>query len=81
MVQLTGMVAVALTGGLALAASGKAQYGGSLLLISLAALVPSFAGMWAGQRLRHRLSEEHFRRWMLVFLFLLGLNLIRKGVF
>lgn len=81
LVQLTGMVAVALTGGLALAASGKAQYGGPLLPISLAALVPSFAGMWVGQRLRHRLSEERFRRWMLVFLFLLGLNLIRKGVF
>lgn len=81
LVQLTGMVAVALTGGLALAASGKAQYGGPLLPLSLLAIIPSFAGMWAGRRLRQRLSEARFRRWILVFLFLLGVNLIRKGVF
>ncbi|MBT5414176.1 MAG: sulfite exporter TauE/SafE family protein [Rhodospirillaceae bacterium] len=81
LVQLTGMVAVALTGGLALAASGKAQYGGPLLPLSLLAIIPSFAGMWAGRRLRQRLSEARFRRWILVFLFLLGLNLIRKSVF
>lgn len=48
--------------------------------VSAAALVPAAAGMWAGRRLRDRLSQERFRTGLLIFLFLTGLNLIRKGV-
>jgi uncharacterized membrane protein YfcA len=48
--------------------------------LSSAALLPAFAGMWIGQRIRNRLSEERFRLWVFVFLLILAANLIRKGV-
>jgi uncharacterized membrane protein YfcA len=48
--------------------------------VSAAAIVPAFAGMWLGQQIRERLSQEGFRKGLLVFLFLIGLNLIRKGI-
>jgi uncharacterized membrane protein YfcA len=48
--------------------------------ISAIALVPAVAGMWLGQKLRDHLDEEKFRKGLLVFLFLIGLNLIRKGL-
>ena len=48
--------------------------------ISAAGLIPALIGMQAGQFLRDRLSQERFRTGLLVFLFLIGLNLIRKGL-
>lgn len=48
---------------------------------SALAIIPAFIGMWAGQRVRDRVSEERFRTWLFVLLLLIGLNLIRKGVF
>lgn len=47
---------------------------------SAAALVPSVAGMWAGQRLRDRLSQTVFRKGVLVLLLVLGCNLIWKYI-
>lgn len=49
--------------------------------ISAAALVPAFIGMYLGERLRNRFSEDRFRTGVFVFLFLVGLNLVRKGLF
>lgn len=51
------------------------------LPVSALALVPAAIGMVAGQWLRRRLSPERFRFWLFVFLFVVGLNLIRKGMF
>lgn len=51
------------------------------LPISALAVVPAFIGMAAGQRVRHRVSEERFRTALFVFLLLVGFNLIRKGLF
>ena len=50
-------------------------------IMSLGAVVPAFAGMWIGQSLRRRLSEDKFRRWVFAFLVIVGANLIRKGMF
>ncbi len=50
-------------------------------IVSLGAVIPAFAGMWIGQYLRRRLSEDKFRRWVFAFLVIVGANLIRKGVF
>lgn len=50
-------------------------------LISAASLVPAFAGMMIGQRLRVYLSEDRFRIFVFVFLVIAAVNLIRKGVF
>jgi len=49
--------------------------------VSLLACIPAFAGLWGGQRIRDRINQETFRRTLLVVLFLIGLNLIRRGVF
>lgn len=49
--------------------------------ISALAVAPAAAGMVAGQWLRDRLSQERFSTWVYAFLFLVGLNLIRKGMF
>lgn len=50
-------------------------------IISAASLIPAFAGMAIGRRLRGRLSEERFRVFVFVFLLIAAVNLIRKGVF
>ena len=52
-----------------------------LALVSLALLVPTFAGFAIGERLRNRLSEVAFRRWLLGVFLLMGLNLIRRAIF
>ena len=49
-------------------------------LYSTAALIPAFAGMWVGQRVRSRLSQALFRKWVFGFLVVVGANLIRKGL-
>jgi uncharacterized membrane protein YfcA len=51
------------------------------LAVSAVAVIPAAAGMVAGQWLRERLSQERFRTGLYVFLFIIGLNLIRKGLF
>ena len=50
-------------------------------IISAVSLVPAFAGMAVGQRLRGRLSEDRFRVFVFMFLMIAAVNLIRKGVF
>lgn len=50
-------------------------------IISVASLVPAFAGMMIGQRLRGYLSEDRFRQFVYVFLVIAAVNLIRKGMF
>lgn len=49
--------------------------------ISALALIPSVIGMFAGKKLRDKVSEERFKTWLYVLLLLIGLNLIRKGLF
>ena len=52
-----------------------------LFWTSVLLLVPAFAGFAVGERVRHRLSENGFRRFLLVMFALMGLNLIRRAVF
>ena len=49
-------------------------------VVSLFAVIPAFVGMWTGQVLRQRLSEDKFGHWVFVFLVIVGANLIRKGI-
>ena len=48
--------------------------------IGAAALPPSFAGMWIGQRIGARLSPELFSKGVFGFLILIGANLIRRAI-
>ena len=59
----------------------KGALGKDLALVSAASLIPAFAGMAIGQRLRGRLSEDLFRKFVFLFLMVAAANLIRKGLF
>jgi len=51
------------------------------LTLSALAIVPSLAGMWAGQIIRNRVSPATFRRWFLICLLVLGAEMIVKAAF
>ena len=63
---------------LALAAFDR--FGRTEALWGAAALIPVFAGMVLGEKLRGRVSETMFRRFIFVLLLLSGLNLIRQSL-
>ncbi len=63
---------------LALLAFGR--FGRAEALWGTAALVPVLAGMFLGERLRGRVSDTGFRRFILILLLLSGLNLIRQAI-
>lgn len=48
---------------------------------TLIACVPVFIGMLAGQWIRGRVNEDTFRKTLLIALVLIGLNMVRQGVF
>ena len=49
--------------------------------LSAYACVPSMIGIRVGEKLRDRINQEMFRKALLVILFIIGLNLIRRAVF
>lgn len=56
-------------------------HGGSgSLWLSAAAVVPALLGMWLGQAIRHRVSPPTFRRWFLICLIVLGLELLLRPI-
>ena len=53
---------------------------GPIAGVSASMLLPTLLGMWIGSRLRHRLSEQVFKRVLMGVLILIGLNLIRRSI-
>ncbi|MEZ5651558.1 MAG: sulfite exporter TauE/SafE family protein [Burkholderiaceae bacterium] len=51
----------------------------SLAVSSTFMIAPVLAGFAIGERIRHRLDPQLFRRGVLVFFFLMGLNLVRRA--
>lgn len=49
--------------------------------ISAAACIPAMLGILVGERLRGLINEQLFRKMLLIALFLVALNLIRRGIF
>lgn len=49
--------------------------------VSVCACLPLFIGLYSGRYLRNRLSATAFERVLLAILFLVALNLIRRGIF
>jgi uncharacterized membrane protein YfcA len=68
---------VALAGGLLLHGAFRVDQMG----LSTLALLPAFAGMWLGQKVRARISPTRFRQFFLSFLLLLGLELASRPFF
>lgn len=51
------------------------------LTMSMLAVVPALAGMWAGQVIRKRVRPAIFRRWFLICLLLLGGEMLVRPMF
>lgn len=68
---------IALAAGLA---RGGAFHLDSITLSTLA-VIPALLGMWVGTTIRGRISAATFRRWFLIFLAILGLELVVRPLF
>ena len=68
---------IALAAGLA---RGGAFHLGNITLSALA-VIPSLLGMWVGTEIRERISATTFRRWFLILLAILGLELVVRPLF
>lgn len=45
------------------------------VMLSALAIIPALLGMWVGTAVRKRISQATFRRWFLIFIAILGLEL------
>jgi len=66
---------------LAVSYSSNGLFTSNHAIISLLLVVPSLIGFSIGERVRHRLNEDRFKRLVLLFFFIMGINLIRKAIF
>jgi uncharacterized membrane protein YfcA len=48
--------------------------------LSTLAIAPALLGMWLGQAIRKRVRPETFRRWFLICLLLLGMEIVLKSL-
>lgn len=79
-VQALGLTFVTITLALGVSLTGRSLMTWDLVLMSLAATLPTFAGLVLGQRYRHHISEERFRRIFLVALMVIGLDMLRRSL-
>lgn len=59
---------------------GNGIISGQLALYSTALLIPALLGFAIGEQIRQRVSADRFRRLVLWFFLLLGMNLLRRGL-
>ena len=75
LVQALGIMFVFITGMLAVSLALHGAYHLTNSLGSLAAIAPTMAGVWLGQKARRRLSPETFRRIFILGMLAVGLHL------
>jgi len=80
LIQAMGVVFTAATIGLAVALGGHDLLPLKTVILSTIALVPAFAGMWFGQKIRKRIPEAQFRRVFFIGLLLLGIYIIGRAL-
>lgn len=76
LIQALGLSFTVSTIALALGLASSGAFEARHLAMSSLAVLPALLGMWLGQVLRQRISPATFRRWFLVFLVLLGAELL-----
>ncbi|KAB2676613.1 sulfite exporter TauE/SafE family protein [Brucella tritici] len=81
LVQSLGLSFTVSTAALALGLSSRQAYSHDLLLVSVLAVVPSLVGMFIGQACRRKIRPENFRRWFLIGLMILGLEMALRPLF
>ena len=80
LVQAMGILFTISTLAVGAALGGARLLSVDLGLTSAIGLLPALLGMWAGQRLRHRLSETRFKQVFFASLLLVGGYLMLKGL-
>jgi uncharacterized membrane protein YfcA len=80
LIQTLGLSFTVSTVALAVGLAVKGQLPAAAAGSSLFALLPALGGMWLGQRIRHRLPPEGFRRGFLVALLALGTYMVARAL-
>lgn len=81
LVQALGLSFTVSTVALAIGLMAHGAFQLNQLGISALAVVPALIGMWAGQKIRARISPKRFKQCFLIFLVLLGLELASRPFF
>lgn len=79
MVQAMGLTFVTISATLGLSMAGVDLVTGEMALLSVLGLIPVFAGIWAGRRIRHRISEAFYRKLFFISLILSGIYMIAEA--
>jgi uncharacterized membrane protein YfcA len=80
LVQALGLSFTVSTVALAAGLGAHGAFAPEAMGLSLLALVPALMGMWAGQKLRNRISPAVFRRVFLSFLLVLGAEMALRSL-
>ncbi len=75
LVQALGIMFVFITGMLAVSLALHGAYRFATIAGGIAAIAPTMLGVWLGQKARHRLSPETFRRFFIFGMLVVGLHL------
>ncbi|TPJ25359.1 sulfite exporter TauE/SafE family protein [Mesorhizobium sp. B2-7-2] len=78
LIQALGLSFTVSTIALALGLASHGAFEAGHLAMSSLAVLPALLGMWLGQMLRQKISPATFRRWFLIFLVLLGVELLLR---
>ena len=79
LIQALGLSFTVLTIALAVGLTWRGAFQLDSLVLSSLAIVPAMAGMWCGQAIRQKVSPTTFRRWFLICLLLLGIELTLRS--
>ena len=77
LVQALGIMFLFIIGALTLALALQGAFDATNLVGAILAIVPTFAGVWLGQKARQAVSAETFRRIFLIGMFAVGLHMAR----
>jgi uncharacterized membrane protein YfcA len=80
LIQALGLSFTVSTIALAAGLAATGQFPASVVATSAFALIPAFAGMLAGQRIRRRIHPDVFRRWFFAGLAVLGAYMLVRAV-
>lgn len=78
-VQALGMTFITLTATMVLALTGLDLISDGHMILALIAIGPTFAGMWAGSKLRNRISEDGFRKVFFIALAVAGVHMVARS--
>lgn len=81
LIQALGLSFTVSTVALAVGLALRGAYDPGNLWLSALALVPALLGMWIGQIARNRISPPAFRRWFLIALLALGMEMLARPFF